>query len=151
MNLRSPVCTHPEYLAQMQCVDARRDEKTRLERRLFQYKLIALQNKAIAQRSQIHAQYLQAVRQVREEQLEKTGEQWYRIHRDRLQWEANVPEYIHRFPARRSQQIAQQTAQNKEVSMLSGIAKYIGFPTAPSMDGARFPDLADDLKSMGLR
>ena len=47
-------------------------------------------------------------------------------------------------------QITQQTAYNKEVSVLSGIAKYVGFPTAPDITGVRAAELDEDMEKMGV-
>ena len=58
-------------------------------------------------------------------------------------------DYTYKFPTRRSQQVAQQTAYNMEVSILSGIAKYVGFPAAPNIDGVRSSELDADLQLMG--
>jgi hypothetical protein len=55
------------------------------------------------------------------------------------------------FPMRRSQQIAQQTAYNKEVSLLSGLAKFVGFPAAPTMRAARKQESDEDFEKMGVR
>ena len=55
------------------------------------------------------------------------------------------------FPMRRSKQISQQTAYNTEVSVLSGFAKYVGFPAAPEIQPVRRQDLEEDLQNMGIR
>ena len=55
------------------------------------------------------------------------------------------------MPTTRSAQISQQIAYNTEVSVLAGIAKYVGFPAAPDINGANKTDLDDDFKSMGVR
>jgi hypothetical protein len=57
---------------------------------------------------------------------------------------------VHRFPTRRSQQVAQQTAYNTEVSILAGIAKHVGFPAAPDVAGARPSEIEDDFQIMGV-
>jgi hypothetical protein len=54
------------------------------------------------------------------------------------------------FPTRRSQQITQQTAYNKEVSVLSGIAKYVGFPAAPDITSVRTGEREEDMEKMGV-
>lgn len=54
------------------------------------------------------------------------------------------------FPKRRSTQIGHQTAHNREVSILSGVAKYVGFPAAPEMEGARPMEAEADLHRMGI-
>ncbi|KAI9872610.1 MAG: hypothetical protein M1830_001418, partial [Pleopsidium flavum] len=144
---------HPDYLAMIQCLDQRRDEKIQHEQILLHYKLKALETKSIAERSQLHSQYFQTVRAVRERKLEEVGEQWYQIQRDRRGWEGsgNVSDFTYKFPTRRSHQITQQTAYNLEVSILSGVAKYVGFPAAPAIDGARSSEVDEDFKSMGIK
>lgn len=151
--LTQPDPTHPEYLAMVQCLDQRRDEKIQHEQILLQYKLKALEIKSVAERSQLHSQYFQTVRAVREKKLEEVGEQWYQIQRDRRGWEGSgsATDFTYKFPTRRSQQIAQQTAYNLEVSILSGVAKYVGFPAAPTVNGARSSEIDEDLQNMGVR
>ena len=138
----------------LRCLDQRRDEKIHHEEVLLDYKIKALETKSVAERSQLHSQYFQTVRAVRERKLEEVGEQWYQIQRDRRGCEGtgnNVSDFTYKFPTRRSQQITQQTAYNLEVSILSGVAKYVGFPAAPSISGARSSEIEDDLQSMGVR
>jgi hypothetical protein len=53
-----------------------------------------------------------------------------------------------RLPEKRSDQIRHQTAYNLEVSILSGVAKYVGFPAAPDISTARSTDVDDDLRAM---
>jgi hypothetical protein len=55
------------------------------------------------------------------------------------------------FPQRRSEQIKKQTEYNLEVSILSGVAKYVGFPAAPAIAAAIPSELEDDLQKMGVR
>ncbi len=137
----------------MQCLDQRREEKIQLERVLLGYKLQVLENKSVAERSQLHSQYFQNVRAIRDRKLEEVGEQWYQIQRDRRGCEgiANSSDFTYQFPTRRSQQITQQTAYNLEVSILSGMAKYVGFPAAPSINGARPSEVDEDFQNMGVR
>ncbi|KAI9842311.1 MAG: hypothetical protein M1838_003180 [Thelocarpon superellum] len=169
--LTQPNQTHPEYQAMLQCLDVRRDEKIELEQTLLSYKLRALEVKSVAERSQIHSQYYQSVRAIREKKLEEAGEQWYQIQRDRRSWDGGVSgscrlsargmskadvgamilDYTHQFPTRRSQHITQQTSYNLEVSILSGVAKYVGFPAAPPIEGARPLEVEEDFHRMGLR
>lgn len=134
--LRQDKPTHPDYLAMLQCVDARRDEKLRIEARLTELRLETLQRSAVGKRSQILAQFYQDVREIRERKLEALGNQWYEIQHDRRGYGSNVEDYAIRFPARKSQQVMHQRAYNTEVSILSGVAKFVGFPAAPPMAAA---------------
>jgi hypothetical protein len=134
--LRQDKPTHPEYLAMLQCVDARRDDKLRIEARLTEFRLETMQRSAVGKRSQILSQFYQEVRGIREKKLETLGKQWYEIQHDRRGYGSNVEDYAIKFPARKSQQVKHQLAYNTEVSVLSGIAKYVGFPAAPPMAAA---------------
>ncbi|KIM97699.1 hypothetical protein OIDMADRAFT_167767 [Oidiodendron maius Zn] len=147
--LREDKPTHPEYLAMMKCIDARRDERFRISEKLREYELQALGNYAVARRSQILVQYQQDARDIREKKLEQLGQQWYEIQHDRRSYAGSVPDYTLKFPTRRSQQIMNQVAYGNEVSILSGIAKYVGFPAAPPMTPATDAELEEDLQKMG--
>lgn len=148
--LREDISTHPKYLAMMQAVIARRDERLKISDNLRVYEMKTLTTFAKARRSQILVQYKQQVRHLREEKLEDLGKQWYDIQHDRRSYGASVPEYTLKFPKARSQQVLNQVAYSNEVSILSGIAKYVGFPSAPPMAAATEQELADDFAKMGV-
>ncbi|KIW19960.1 hypothetical protein PV08_00535 [Exophiala spinifera] len=142
--------SHPELIRQVEAVQKYRDEKFEVEQKLLVYKVGALKNKAVADRSQIHSQYFQTVRDIRERFLERISEHFYRIQRDRFKADSTVPSFTIPFPEKRSQQIIQQTAYNKEVSILSGVAKYVGFPAAPELAPSKQKDIQDDMAKMGI-
>ncbi|TKA63614.1 hypothetical protein B0A49_10433 [Cryomyces minteri] len=148
--LQHPNSTHADYLAMIQCVNARRDEKIRHEQILLDYKLQSLKRVTVAERSQFHSQYFQEVRDIRERALEDLGEHWFNIQKERRQWQADEPELVYKFPTKRSQQVLQQSKYNLEVSVLSGVAKYVGFPAAPEMEGAKASELEEDLRAMKI-
>ncbi|OAP63567.1 hypothetical protein AYL99_02794 [Fonsecaea erecta] len=148
--LSEPKPAHPELIRQVEVVQKYRDEKYEIEQKLLVYKIGALKNKAVAERSQIHSQYFQTVRDIRERHLERLSEHFYRIQRDRFKADSSVPSFSIPFPERRSQQILQQTAYNKEVSILAGVAKYVGFPAAPELAASRQKDIEDDIQKMGI-
>lgn len=148
--LRSDPPTHPQCLEMMKCIDARRDDKLKVEANLTKYKLESMQRTAVATRAQILAQYSQQVQEIRERVLEKTGKMWYDIQNDRRGYGSQVEEYAIRFPTRRSQQVMHHNQYTKEISLLSGIAKHVGFPAAPKMNGASQHELAADLEKMGV-
>ena len=148
--LTQPNITHPEYLAVMECIDQRRDDKINYEQTLLRYKLNALEKKSNAEQVQHHSQYMQTVREIRDRVLEQVSKEWYQIQRERRSWEGDAPDYTYKYPIRRSQQITQQTAYNTEVSILSGVAKYVGFPAAPEIGGARPSEVDEDFQSMGV-
>ncbi|EXJ74149.1 uncharacterized protein A1O5_02443 [Cladophialophora psammophila CBS 110553] len=149
--LSEPKPAHPELIRQVEVVQKYRDEKYEIEQKLLVYKVGALKNKAVAERSQIHSQYFQTVRDIRERHLERLSEHFYRIQRDRFKADSSIPSFSIPFPERRSQQILQQTAYNKEVSILAGVAKYVGFPAAPELAASKQKDIEDDIQKMGVR
>ncbi|KAL9022632.1 MAG: hypothetical protein Q9185_000210 [Variospora sp. 1 TL-2023] len=148
--LEGPDIKHPELLGMKEVLEQRRDEKIHYESTLLKYKLGSLQNKSTAETAQLHGQYMQTVRDIRDRSLEQVNKEWYQIHKERRSREEDVPEYMYQFPLRRSQQITDQTAYNKEVSLISGIAKYRGFPAAPEIQGAKASDIDSDLERMGI-
>ncbi|PGH09621.1 hypothetical protein AJ79_05677 [Helicocarpus griseus UAMH5409] len=142
--------THPEYLRQLSIIENYRDDKIRYEETLFRYKLSSLLNKSQAERCQTNSTYFQKARDVREKYLDEASSLHYRIQQDRFQNTEASPDFSIPFPIRRSQQISQQTAYNKEVSVLSGVAKYVGFPAAPTLEPARQNEADEDLMKMGI-
>lgn len=148
--LASSKPTHPELLRQIECVEKYRDEKFDVEQKLLVYRVGALKRKSVAERSQIHSAYFQTIRDMRERHLERLSEHFYRIQRDRFKAENRMPDYTIPFAEKRSVQISQQTAYNKEVSILSGVAKYVGFPAAPDLPNAQQKELELDLEKMGV-
>ena len=148
--LDEKVPSHPELLRQLEAVRKYRDDKFEVEQKLLVYKVGALKNKSVAERSQIHSAYYQSVRDIREAHLERLSEHFYRIQRDRFKSETAIPSYTIPFPDRRSKRITQQTAYNKEVSILSGVARYVGFPAAPELAQSYQKELEDDMQKMGV-
>lgn len=148
--LTGPNPTHPEYLRQIECVQRYRDAKIKYEHTLFRYRMKALLNKSLAERAQSHSTFFQRVRDVRERHSSAISQQFYAIQHDRFKTDELSPHHIVPFPTRRSQQIAHQTAYNHEVSIMAGVAKYVGFPAAPTLLGARQSELEDDLEKMGV-
>ena len=142
--------THPDYLALMKVINKHRDDKIQREKTTLKFKLQALQRKSIAEKAQVHAQYMQTVREIREKALEYLQNESYQIQRERRNVEGDGPSYSYSFPTRRSQQIIDQTAYNLEVSILSGIAKHVGFPAAPEISGAKPSEIEDDFNAMGV-
>jgi len=147
--LRQDNPTHPGYLAMMKSITARRDERIRIADKLREYELENLKIQSVAKRSQVLVQYQQEVREIREKKLEQLGQKWYEIQHDRRNHAGSVPDYSLKFQPRRPQQIMNQIAYNSEVSILSGIAKYVGFPAAPPMASATAAELEEDFEKMG--
>jgi hypothetical protein len=146
--LSNPNCSHPEYVAQMRCVDDRRDERLRHEHYVRKYKRQALDTKLQAERAQMQSQYCQSVRDIRDRALDDCGRRLIEIQKGRRRWGADEKDYVLMFNPKRSQQIRYQTAINMEVSILSGVAKYVGFPAAPGLRGASATECEEDLRAM---
>ncbi|KAJ3577507.1 hypothetical protein NPX13_g3062 [Xylaria arbuscula] len=146
--LRSDNPTHPDYLAMMRCVDARRDARLRAADRELELKIESSERWAVARRAQIHSQFFQAVRESRERILAELGQHWYDIQHERRKHANNVPEYGIRFPKSPSQRLRNALSYNREVSILAGIAKYEGMPAAPDMQGANSQELEDDFDAI---
>lgn len=149
--LMDPSPTHPEFLRQLEGVRHYCEAKVHYENILYQYRIKSLLNKSLAERAQYHSTYFQRVRDCREKHSSAVSEQFYKIQHDRFKTEGLGFGQTIPFPTRQSQQIAQQTAYNQEVSILSGVAKYVGFPAAPTLSGARPAEFEDDLEKMGVR
>ncbi|KAF2750848.1 hypothetical protein M011DRAFT_396191 [Sporormia fimetaria CBS 119925] len=148
--LKQPKCNHPEYLAAIQCVDERMTNKVAYEKQLMKHKLDCLDRQTIAQRHQLHSQYFQTVRDVREKILAECNRHMFDLRRGTRHFGRDEVEYGIRIPEKRSDQIRQQAAYNLEVSILSGIAKYVGFPAAPDVRPARQSEIDDDLRAMKI-
>ncbi|KAK3328945.1 Sds3-like-domain-containing protein [Apodospora peruviana] len=138
--------THPEYLAMLQCVNERRDERVRLSTLERDFNMAMLRNRAVAERAQIMSQFYQAVRESREKVLEELGKEWYDIQQERRRFANAIPDYGIRFPRERIESIRHAVAYNKEVSILSGFAKHVGFPAAPPIHGVSEDQLENDLE-----
>ncbi|OOF96304.1 hypothetical protein ASPCADRAFT_144586 [Aspergillus carbonarius ITEM 5010] len=142
--------THPEYLRQLECIGRYRDTKIKYEQTLFQYRVKALLNKSMAERAQAHSTFFQRTRDIREKHSSAISKQFYSIQHDRFKTDEVSPQHYIPFPMRRSQQIAYQTAYNQEVSIMAGVAKYVGFPAAPALSAARPSELDEDMEKMGI-
>lgn len=142
--------THPDYLAMMECVDARRDEKLRIAEKEYELNIETLGRWAVARRAQIHSQYYQDVRETRERIIGELGQYWYAIQHERRKHANNVHDFGLRFPYSQTQRIRDAMAYNKEVAILSGVAKYEGMPAAPDMRGATAQELDDDFEAMNV-
>ncbi|KAL8823345.1 MAG: hypothetical protein Q9191_005941 [Dirinaria sp. TL-2023a] len=148
--LEAAIPTHPELLTALEVIDRHRDEKIHYEDTLVKFKLQALQRKSIAEKAQAHSQYMLDVQQTRENHLEKLNKEIYQIQRERRSTETTGASYMYHFPTKRSEQIRRQTAYNKEVSILSGVAKHVGFPAAPDLKQLKQHEIDEDLKAMGV-
>lgn len=147
--LNQPDSRHPEYLRQIACVNVRKAKQVSEAHAFYKFKLESIRRTTLGERSQLHSQYFQHARQLREDVMQQLGDDWYKIQNERRQNNQQEDEsYIYKFPTKKSDQIKQQAKYNQEVSVLSGVAKYIGFPAAPNITGADRDMLEDDLKAM---
>lgn len=148
-SLHQADCKHPEFLRQNACVEARHQKQVSEAKAFYKYKLDSLRRSTLGERSQLHSQYFQHIRELREDVMSKLGEDWYNIQKERREAGTDDNErYIYKLPAKKSVQIKQQAKYNQEVSILSGIAKYVGFPAAPEIAGTEGGSLEDDMKAM---
>ena len=150
MLLEQSVSTHPEFLAMKEAIDQRRDQKIDYEHVLMKNKLTTLQRESVANKAQINSQYMQDVREIRDSALDRLNREYYQLQKERRSCEGDVPEYMYKFTTKRSRQITQQMAYNSEVSILSGVARHVGFPAAPEISKARPNEIEDDLRHMGV-
>ncbi|GAM38733.1 hypothetical protein TCE0_033r09704 [Talaromyces pinophilus] len=148
--LTSPEPTHPELLRQLECLQRHRDKKIHYEHTLYQYRMQSLMSRSLADRAQIHSTYFQRIRDTREKHSTAVSKQFYAIQHDRFKTEELGAHHYIPFPTRRSQQISQQAAYNQEVSVMAGVAKYVGFPAAPTLSAARTTEIDDDFEKMGI-
>jgi hypothetical protein len=139
---------HPEFLTQLRSIDQRRDEKVRYEDVLLQEKRKSLRIKTVAERDQLHSQFFQAVRACRDSALERCYKDMYALQKDRRHWGADETNYNFLYNPKRSLQIQQQSGYNLEVSILSGVAKHVGFPAAPDINGLQSLDIENDFQAM---
>jgi hypothetical protein len=142
--------THPEYLTQMRCIDARRDEKIRYDNVLLRFDIQALRTKTTAERQTCHSQFFQEVRNTKDGALESAWKEYFALQRDRRSGGADTTDFTMLYNPSRSTQIRQQTARNLEVSILAGIAKHVGFPSAPITTGLSAPEIDRDFQIMGV-
>lgn len=142
-------CVHPEYMRQVASVDARLKKQQSEAHAFYNYKMRCIRERTLGERAQLHSQYYQHVRELREDVLYKLGEDWYAIQKERRQSHQEKDDaYIYKFPAKKSVQIRNQAKYNQEVSVLSGVAKYVGFPAAPNINGVEGDSFEDDMKAM---
>jgi hypothetical protein len=148
--LRRPSCTHPEFLAQLKCVDERRDQKLLYEDRLLGFNLENLTARTVADRQQLHSQYFQEIRQIRDNAIKMCYQELWALQRDRRRFGSGDKTSLPLYTPKRSDQLLRQASYNMEVSLLSGIAKYVGFPAAPDMSALASDEIGHDLQLMGV-
>jgi hypothetical protein len=134
----------------MKCIDERRDQKTLYEDRLLAYNLGNLTLRTTAERQQLHSQYFQEIRQIRDDAIKACYQELFSLQRDRWRFGSADKASLPLYNPKRSDQLLRQTAYNMEVSLLSGIARYVGFPGAPDMTELAQNEIGRDLQLMGV-
>lgn len=89
--------THPELVAMMEAVNKRRDDKIRLYNTQLRYALQSQHTTMTATRAQLHSQYSQQVREIRERYLDRVSEGLYQIQRERRASDMLVQGKLARF------------------------------------------------------
>jgi hypothetical protein len=102
----------------------------------------------VAERDQLHSQFFQAVRERRDHALERCYKDLFALQKDRRHWGGDETNYNFIYNPKRPQQIQQQAGYNLEVSILSGVAKHVGFPAAPDITGLQTTDIENDFQAM---
>ena len=131
-------------------ISAQRLERVELARTTLQYKVTALKTKSVAGRVQLHSQYAQTVRELRDEALRCANRTCYQLQQERRRMDREGEGRASHLLISRPELVAQQSAYNLEVSILSGIAKHVGFPAAPEMEAATTDERMADLRKMGV-
>ncbi|KAK6338233.1 hypothetical protein TWF730_002306 [Orbilia blumenaviensis] len=143
--------THPELILMSQSIETHKREKIEKANILLEFQQQTAEVERIANRAAIWAQYNQEIRETREKCFSEANTQWWAIHRERRAADTSLSDYVYRIPKSVSTQINHRTRYNAEVSLLSGIAKHVGFPAAPTIAGASADEVRADLEAMGVR
>jgi hypothetical protein len=90
------------------------------------------------------------MREKRENILEELNKDWYDTQNARRSAHS-VQDFALLFPNNPIQRTRNAVTYNTEVSILSGIAKHVGFPSVPPMRGASKTEVEDDLEVIKVR
>lgn len=142
-------CIHPEYLKQVACVDARLQKQKSEVHAFFNYRMRSIRDLTLGERSQLHSQYYQSVREMRDDVLYNLGEDWFKIQAERRQGQ-NDDAHVYKFPTDPRLQKQIQAKYNQEVSILSGVSRYVGFAAAPTIEGVQGDTFDEDMKKMKI-
>ncbi|RPA74328.1 hypothetical protein BJ508DRAFT_35943 [Ascobolus immersus RN42] len=142
--------THPQLLAMLEPVNKRRDENIQLANAKFNYAVQSLDTSTKATRAQIHSQYFQGIRFLREKYLGLVSQNWYQIQRERRASDTLVPDYTFRLNESKPQRILERKKYEKEVEILTKVQTTMGFPAAPEIKSLTAEELASDLQEMGV-
>lgn len=117
---------------------------------LFRLQKKTRETAAAAERTTAHSQFFQEVRDIKDKALEAAWQEYFALQKDRRSWGADTTDYTMLYKPSRSVQIREQSARNLEVSILSGIAKHVGFPAAPDMKSLAAAEALADMSKMGV-
>ena len=148
-SLESDEPSHPEYLAISAAITRRKETRVALARTKFGLQVKNWQTRGSAEQTQCYSQYAQSCRDIRDAILTRASDDWYHIQKSRRAFEDSIA-VVSLASYKRADLVAQQTAYSTEVSILSGIAKYVGFPAAPELPVATTSEIEEDLKSLGV-
>lgn len=141
--------THPEYLKMKKCIDDRLNKRLHEINTEFDFRMQAHERRAVAQRAQIWSQFYQAMREKREQALERLNQQWYEVQSARRSAHS-LPDYGLLFPKDPTQRVRIAIAYNTEVSTLAGLAKFEGFPAGPELKGASTAEVEADFSAINV-
>lgn len=142
--------SHPELQNVYSKIDSHREEKIRLASLSQKYKFECIDRKTRAQRTAIHQQYFKRSSDFKSSYLKEITEEWYKINKERRIMDSLVPEYSYRIPEYVEDLVDQRAQVNEEISILTGLKKYYGFPRAPELKSIEGEELNDDLKAMNI-
>ncbi|SPO00912.1 related to DEP1 protein, regulator of phospholipid metabolism [Cephalotrichum gorgonifer] len=145
--LTADVPYHAEYLNMKRCLDDLHEEKIRKINKEYEYVLNAHDEVAVSRRAMVWGQFYQGVRETRERLLSELNREWHDTQNARRHAHS-APDFAIMYPPTPAQRVRNAVAYNTEVSILSGIAKHVGFPAAPSMFGATMDEVEDDLDAI---
>ncbi|KAK9454172.1 Sds3-like-domain-containing protein [Dipodascopsis uninucleata] len=140
--------THPELAGVYGQISRTRDEKVRLADCQLKYRRRCIENQTKSFREHIHQQFLRNKAEFRSKMIRETTELWYRVNKERRQIDTLVPYYGYQITDKRSVLVRQRQAEYQEIAILSGIARYIGFPAAPEIKSATQDEIAEDLDAL---
>ncbi|KAH3678416.1 hypothetical protein WICMUC_001433 [Wickerhamomyces mucosus] len=142
--------THPELKAVYTKIDDHRNEKIRLASLNKKYKLQTIERRTRASRTAVHQQFIKSVSDFRTKYVKRITEDWYKINKERRTMDIVVPEYSYKRPEYTEDAVEQRAQLNQEISILTGLNQYYGFPKAPRLSSVEESELDEDLKAMNI-
>ncbi|KAK9322710.1 Sds3-like-domain-containing protein [Lipomyces orientalis] len=140
--------THPELATVYDELAGARDKRISLADAHRKYRRRCIENQTRSYRTHIHQQFYKNGSNLRATMIQETTETWYKVNRERRAMDTMVPFFGYRIPEKRSVIYRQRQAQYNEIALLTGIAKYIGFPAAPEIKSATADEVAEDMEAL---